>query len=378
MQLNCIQELIEALRHGEMVVITDDASESEGALIMAAEQVDGEAINFMALHARGLICLALTEERCRALGLSLMVPNSRSPNGAGFTVSIEAAVGVSTGISAEDRARAVQVAVDPASRPCDLVQPGHIFPIQALPGGVMNRAGHPEAACDLTRLAGLLPAAALVGILNDEGEVARGSELHQFAARHGLKIGSIAELIHYRILHEGTIQRSAETRLTTRHGEFRVQAYRDDYRGQLHLALIMGEVCRERPTLVRVQAAETLRDLLNCEPPDGAPHWSLDRALARVAAEGCGVVVLLAQQESADVLLQQLQQDSYRPRPPNFPQRTLGIGAQILRDLNIRQMRLLSSPVAYKAVSGFELEVVEFVPYQHNPVVDSQAVELPA
>lgn len=375
MQLNCTQELIEALRHGEMVVITDDASESEGALLMAAEQVDGEAINFMALHARGLICLALTEERCRALGLALMVPNSRSPNGAGFTVSIEAAVGVSTGISAEDRARAVQVAVDPASRPSDLVQPGHIFPIQALPGGVMNRAGHAEAACDLTRLAGQLPAAAMVGILNDEGEVARGAELHQFAAHHGLKIGSIAELIHYRILHEGTIQRTVETRLTTRHGEFRVQAYRDDYRGQLHLALVKGEVCRDRPTLVRVQAAETLRDLLNCEAQDGAPHWSLDRALARVAAEGSGVVVLLAHQESADMLLQQLQQDSFKPRPPSFPQRTLGIGAQILRDLNVRQMRLLSSPVAYKAVSGFELEVVEFVPYQHSPVVASPVVE---
>lgn len=363
MQLNGIQETIEALRHGEMVVITDDASESEGALIMAAEQVDGEAINFMALHARGLICLALTEERCRALGLSLMVPHSRAANGTGFTVSIEAAVGVTTGISAVDRARAVQVAVDPASRPCDLVQPGHIFPVQAQPGGVMNRAGHAEAACDLTRLAGLLPAAAMVGILNDAGEVARGSELHQFAARHGLKICSIAELIHYRILHEGAIQRSADYCLDTRHGEFRVLAYRDEYRSQLHLALVKGQVRRDQPALVRVQAAETLRDLLNGVPREGIPQWNLDRALARVAEEGCGVVVLLAQQETPEMLLQQLQQGGYKPRAPQFPQRTLGVGAQILRDLNVRQMRLLSSPVTYKAVSGFELEVVEFVPW---------------
>ena len=360
MQMNCIQELVEALRHGEMVVLSDDDGDSEGVLIMAAEQVDAEAINFMALHARGLICLALTEARCQALGLSLMVPHSRSVNGAGFTVSIEATLGVTTGISAEDRARSVQVAVDPASRPSDLVQPGHIFPVQALPGGVMNRAGHAEAASDLARLAGLLPAAVMVGILNDEGEVARGEELHHFARQHGLKIGSIAELIHYRILHESTIRRSAERVLNTRHGAFRVLAYRDDYRGQLHLALVMGQVSRERPTLVRVQAVETLRDLLNVEAPAGASHWNLDRALARVAAEGCGVVVLLAQQESADTLLEQLQ-EGYLPRAPSFPQRTLGIGAQILRDLDVRQMRLLSAPGPYKAVSGFELEVVEFV-----------------
>mgnify|MGYP006194833315 CR=1 FL=1 len=378
MQLNCIQELIEALRHGEMVVLTDDDGDSEGVLLMAAEQVDAEAINFMALHARGLICLALTEARCQALGLSLMMPSSRSANGAGFTVSIEAAVGVTTGISAEDRARSVQVAVDPASRPSDLVQPGHIFPVQALPGGVMNRAGHAEAASDLTRLAGLLPAAVMVGILNDEGDVARGTELHQFALEHDLKIGSIAELIHYRILHESTIRRSAEQVLNTRHGPFRVLAYRDEYRGQLHLALLKGQVSRERPTLVRVQTVETLRDLLNVEAPVGASHWSLDRALARVAAEGCGVVVLLAQQESPEMLLQQLLQEDYKPRVVNFPQRTLGIGAQILRDLDVRQMRLLSAPVAYKAVSGFELEVVEFVSYRHNPVDDSQPVEIPA
>jgi 3,4-dihydroxy 2-butanone 4-phosphate synthase/GTP cyclohydrolase II len=365
MQLDTPQQLLEAIRRGEMVVITDDESDSEGSLLMAAERVDASAINFMALHARGLICLALTEERCQALGLGLMVPNSRALHGMGFTVSIEATTGVSTGISAADRARSIQVAVDPASGPSDLVQPGHIFPLRALAGGVMQRAGHIEAACDLARLAGLLPAATLVGILNEEGEMARGAELQAFATTHGLRVGSIADLIHYRILHEGTIRRSDEYPLHTRHGEFQVLTYHDAYQGQLHLALVKGQISTERPTLVRVQAVETLRDSLGCEPESAPPQWNLDRALARVADEGCGVVVLLAQQETPDGLLEQLrQQGGGKPRLPQFPQRTLGIGAQILRDLNVRKMRLLSSPVPYKAVSGFELEVAEFVPFE--------------
>ena len=366
MHLNTPQQLLEAIRRGEMVIITDDDSDSDGSLLMAAEQVDASAITFMALHARGLICLALTEERCRALGLGLMVPNSRASHCMGFTVSIEASTGVSTGISAADRARSIQVAVAPASGPGDLVQPGHIFPVQAQPGGVMQRAGHIEAACDLARLAGLTPAATLVGILNEEGEMARGAELHAFAMAHGLKIGSIAELIHYRILHEGTIQRSGEYPLRTRHGEFRALTYHDAYKGQLHLALVKGQISTEFPTLVRVQAVETLRDSLGCEPESGPQQWNLDRALERVAAEGCGVVVLLAQQETPDALLEQLlKQSAGKLRPPQFPQRTLGIGAQILRDLNVRKMLLLSFPVNYKAVSGFELEVAEFVPF--NP-----------
>jgi len=364
MQLDSPQHLLEAIRRGEMVVITDDDSDGEGSLLMAAERVDAAAITFMAVHARGLICLALSEERCQALGLGLMVANSRAPHGMGFTVSIEARTGVSTGISAADRARSIQVAVDPASGPGDLVQPGHIFPLRALPGGVMQRAGHIEAACDLARLAGLMPAATLVGILNEEGEMARGAELQAFARAHGLRIGSIAELIHYRILHEGCIQRSGEYPLRTRHGEFRVLTYLDAYQGQLHLALVKGQISRDGTTLVRVQALETLRDSLGCEPESGPPQWNLERALARVAEEGCGVVVLLAQQETPGGLLEQLRQQSGgKPRPPQFPQRTLGIGAQILRDLDVRKMRLLSFPVNYKAVSGFELEVAEFVPF---------------
>ncbi|AOE83855.1 3,4-dihydroxy-2-butanone-4-phosphate synthase [Pseudomonas sp. TCU-HL1] len=353
------QRLIEAMASGGMLVVTDDEGDGEGSLVIAAGHADAAAINFMAREARGLICLALTEERCKALGLELMVPNSRARHGMGFTLSIEARMGVSTGISAADRARTIAVAVDPSSTAADLVQPGHIFPLRAQPGGVMQRAGHVEAACDLARLAGLMPAAVLVSLLDEDGEPARGQALRDFAQRHGLPLGSVADLIHYRILHEGTIRRSGEYPLRTRHGEFRVITYLDDYQGQLHLALVRGEVRRDTSTLVRVQAAETLRDLLDSHPN----QWNLERSLARVAEEGAGVVVLLAHQETPASVIEQLQRSAQTPRPPHFPQRTLGIGAQILRDVGVRKMRLLSFPVNYKAVSGFELEVTEFVPF---------------
>ncbi|MCO6058270.1 3,4-dihydroxy-2-butanone-4-phosphate synthase [Pseudomonas sp. MOB-449] len=353
------QRLIEAMASGGMLVVTDDEGDGEGSLVIAAGHADAAAINFMAREARGLICLALTEERCQALGLELMVPHSRARHGMGFTLSIEARTGVSTGISAADRARTIAVAVEPSSTAADLVQPGHIFPLRAQPGGVMQRAGHVEAASDLARLAGLMPAAVLVSILDEDGEPARGQALRDFAQRHELPLGSVADLIHYRILHEGTIRRSGEYPLRTRHGEFRVITYLDDYQGQLHLALVRGEVRRDTPTPVRVQAAETLRDLLDSHPS----QWNLERSLARVAEEGAGVVVLLAHQETPASVIEQLQRGTQAPRPPHFPQRTLGIGAQILRDVGVRKMRLLSFPVNYKAVSGFELEVAEFVPF---------------
>ncbi|MDF3936720.1 3,4-dihydroxy-2-butanone-4-phosphate synthase [Pseudomonas citronellolis] len=365
MALDSPLQLIEALRRGQPVVLVDGEDEGgDGMLLQAAEFVDDAALNFFAREARGLICLALTDERCRALGLQPMPAASRADgrsDNMGFMVSIEATQGISTGISAADRARTVRVAVDPASGPADLVSPGHVFPLRALPGGVMSRAGHAEAACDLARLAGLQPAALLAGILDEDGESARGDSLRAFAARHGLRLGGIAELIHHRILHEGTIARSAEYRIDTRHGGFRVCAYHDAFKDTLHLALVRGEIDPAQPVLVRVQAVETLRDLLAGEPPRGPQQWNLDRSLERIAAEGRGVLVLLAQQESAAAILDQLAQGP-RTRPPSFPQRTLGVGAQILRDLGVRRMRLMSFPVAYKAVAGFELEVTEFVP----------------
>jgi len=362
MTLDSPLHLIEALRRGQPVVLVDGEGDGgDGMLLQAAEFIDDAALNFFAREARGLICLALTDARCQELGLKPMTDNPRG-EGKGFMVSIEATRGISTGISAADRARTVQVAVDPASGPADLVSPGHVFPLRALPGGVMSRAGHAEAACDLTRLAGLQPAALIAGILDEDGENARGETLRAFAERHDLRMGGIAELIHHRILHEGTIARSGEYRIDTRHGPFRVCAYHDAFKDVVHLALVRGEVNPAQPVLVRVQAVETFRDLLAGEPPRGPQQWSLDRSLARIAAEGSGVLVLLAQQESAAAILDQL---AHGPRlqAPNFPQRTLGVGAQILRDLGVHQMRLMSFPAPYKAVSGFDLEVVEFVPF---------------
>ncbi|MFY1019506.1 3,4-dihydroxy-2-butanone-4-phosphate synthase [Ectopseudomonas khazarica] len=342
MRFDSVQHLLKMLRNGGMVVITDDEQDGEGSLLMAAERTDAEAVNFMAMHARGLICLGLSEAHCKRLGLSLMVPHSRATHGVGFTCSIEAREGVTTGISVADRAHSIQVAVDPGSVAADIVQPGHVFPVQALSGGVMQRAGHAEAACDL----------------------ARGDELQTFAQRHGLPICSIAELIHYRILHEGTIRRSGQYSLTTRHGEFRVMSFQDTYQGQLHLALVRGEIDRERPTLVRVQAIETLRDALGCDSEGTSLQWNLERSLAHIAAVGTGVLVLLAQHESPEATLEQLRlHGAGQARAPQFPQRTLGIGAQILRDVGVRRMQLMSTEVPYKAVSGFELEVVEFVPF---------------
>ncbi|WP_134675859.1 3,4-dihydroxy-2-butanone-4-phosphate synthase [Ectopseudomonas khazarica] len=364
MQFDSVHQLLETLRAGGMVVITDDEQDGEGSLLMAAEHTDAEAVNFMAMHARGLICLGLSEAHCKRLGLDLMVPHSRATHGMGFTCSIEAREGVSTGISAADRAHSIRVAIDPGSVAADIVQPGHVFPVQALPGGVMQRAGHAEAACDLARLAGFQAAATLVAILDERGDLARGETLQAFARHHALPICSIAELIHYRILHEGTIRRGGQYSLTTRHGEFRVLSFQDTYQGQLHLALVRGEIEREQPTLVRVQMMETLRDALGCDCQAASPQWNLDRSLAHIAAVGKGVLVLLAQRENPEAIIEQLWlHGAGLSRTPRFPQRTLGIGAQILRDVGVRRMQLMSAPVPYKAVSGFELEVVEFVPF---------------
>lgn len=367
MKLNSPQELIDAIRQGEMVVVMDEGDpDNEGSLIMAAEQVDAEAINFMAHHARGLICLALTEERCKLFNLPLMADSARHKDRKNFTVSIEATEGVTTGISAADRAHTVQVAVAADAVSADLVQPGHIFPVMAHPGGVMGRSGHTEAACDLTRLAGCMPAGTVVGIMNKEGEMARGEELCAFAEEHNLKVGTIADLIHHRILHEGTIQRTDEYEINSKYGALRVIAYHDDYTDLLHLALVKGEIKIENPTLVRVQSVETVRDLLSWRPTAGAEQWNLERSLHKLEQEGKGVVVLLAKQElprSVMAELKQLTPDSVAPEVPTFPQRTLGIGAQILRDLNVRKMRLMNAPVKFKAISGYDMEVAEFVPY---------------
>jgi 3,4-dihydroxy 2-butanone 4-phosphate synthase/GTP cyclohydrolase II len=367
MELNSIEEIIADMRAGRMVIIMDDEDrENEGDLIMAASQVRPEDINFMAKYGRGLICLTLTRERCRQLSLPLMVNASQDQHSTNFTLSIEAAEGVTTGISAYDRAHTIRTAVKEGARPQDLVQPGHIFPLMARPGGVLTRAGHTEAGCDLARLAGFEAAAVIVEILNEDGGMARRPDLEKFAAGHGLKVGTIADLIHYRIANEKSVERVAECDLQTAHGQFRLYAFQDIVNKGLHLALVMGEVRGDEPTLVRVHVQNALGDLFGAQMDDTG--WPLRDAMQRIAANGAGVLVVLGQQESPKDLVQRMQSYnehavSGKPvtREERHELRTHGIGAQILTDLGVRRMRVLSAPMVVHGLSGFGLEVVEYI-----------------
>jgi 3,4-dihydroxy 2-butanone 4-phosphate synthase/GTP cyclohydrolase II len=366
--MNTIEEIIEDLRLGKMVVIMDDEDrENEGDLLMAAAHVRPEDINFMARYGRGLICLTLTRERCRQLRLPLMVNENNTPHSTNFTVSIEAATGVTTGISAADRARTIQCAVALGAKPEDLVQPGHIFPLMAQPGGVLNRAGHTEAGCDLARLAGCEPAAVIVEILNDDGSMARRPELEDFARRHGLKIGAIADLIHYRIQHEKTIERICSCDYPTECGDFRLHAFQDQIDNKLHLALTMGEVSGEDPVLVRVHGRNLLADLFGALRDQSA--LPLRRAMQRIAREGRGVLVVIRNAEDSKSLVERIHQygmeDHGVGSPPSEENRddwrTTGAGAQILADLGVRKMRVMGAPKKYLGLSGYNLEVVEYV-----------------
>ena len=371
MPLNSIEEIVEDIRAGKMVILMDDEDrENEGDLIMAASLVRPEDINFMAKYGRGLICLTLTRERCKQLKLPLMVSDTNDKHGTNFTVSIEAAEGVTTGISAYDRAHTVRTAVAPNAAPQDIVQPGHIFPLMAQPGGVLTRAGHTEAGCDLARMAGLEPASVIVEILNEDGTMARRPDLEKFAAEHGLKMGTVADLIHYRIKNEKTIERVAECRMPTEYGEFQLYAYQDIIGGGLHLALVSGSLDATAPTLVRVHMENACCDLLGSLRGDC--HLPLHKTLARIGAEG-GVVVLLRRQEDPRELVRRFRNfhledqaghgdanpTSVEHGPPDL--RTYGLGAQILADLGVHKMRILGSPKKVHGLSGFDLEVVEYV-----------------
>ncbi|GAB3037073.1 bifunctional 3,4-dihydroxy-2-butanone-4-phosphate synthase/GTP cyclohydrolase II [Bowmanella dokdonensis] len=367
MPLNSTREIIEDIRQGKMVILMDDEDrENEGDLIMAAEHVTPQAINFMVTHARGLVCLPMTAERCRRLNLPLMVNNNGAQFSTNFTVSIEAASGVTTGISAADRARTILAAVDKDARAADIVQPGHIFPLIAKEGGVLNRAGHTEAGVDLARLAGAEPAAVIVEILNEDGSMARRPELEAFATRHNLKIGTIADLIEYRNLNETTIEKVAECRLPTEFGEFDLITFKDQIDNQLHFALRKGEVQADTPTLVRVHLHDTFGDLLTSQR-SLERSMGLHEAMQRVAAEG-GVLLILGKEESNEDLIAKVRQfeaEDKGQQPPGASwqgtSRTVGVGCQILATLGVRKMRLLSKPKKYHALSGFGLEVVEYV-----------------
>lgn len=343
-----------------MVILVDEEDrENEGDLVIAAEHVTPEAINFMATHGRGLICLTLTEERCRQLKLPLMVHDNRSPMGTNFTLSIEAAEGVTTGISAHDRARTVRAAVAKDARPDDVVQPGHVFPLMAQPGGVLVRAGHTEAGSDLAMLAGLTPAAVICEILKDDGTMARLPDLVEFAARHGLKIGTIADLIQYRSANETLVRRIVAREIETANGRFQLVAYRDKPGGGTHLALLRGEIRAERETLVRVHEPLSIVDLLDVSR--GSHSWSIGETLSAISIAGSGVIVLLNCAQSDDVLELQLREPMPGARHAalgrGFDLRTYGIGAQILRDLGVGKMRLMAAPRKMPSMMGFGLEV---------------------
>jgi len=366
MNLNSIEELIEDIRQGKMVILMDDEDrENEGDLVIAAEKVRPEDINFMAMHARGLICMTLMEQRCQQLALPLMVDNNTDAHGTNFTVSIEAAEGVTTGISAADRARTVQAAVASNAGPIDIVQPGHIFPLKAQAGGVLSRAGHTEAGCDLAGLAGCEPAAVIVEIMNDDGTMARRPDLEAFAEKHDLKIGTIADLIHHRVLNEKTVEHVNERIIQTPHGEFTLHTYLDGPRNHKHFALVKGDIDPETPVPVRVHLPTVVRDLFGLERKGPHKSWTIHKAMERVAEEGSGIIVVILQEENSETVERDLDfLMAERAREKSASETVylqIGAGSQILRDLGAKKIRVMSAPFRFTAISGFDLEVVDYI-----------------
>ncbi len=371
--MNSTKEIVDELRQGRMVIVMDDEDrENEGDLVMAASLVKAEDINFMARYGRGLICLTLSRERCQQLRLPLMVNENKTAHSTNFTVSIEAAEGVTTGISAADRATTILAAVAGDAQPEDLIQPGHIFPLMAHPGGVLNRAGHTEAGCDLARLSGLESAAVIVEILNEDGSMARRPDLEKFAEQHQLKIGTITDLINYRIQNEQTVERLSECSFPTEYGEFRLHAYQDKVDDKLHLALTMGKVSGDEPVLVRVHARNLLCDLFGSRRSDcGFP---LRQSMERIAKEGRGVLVVIRQEEDNKSLIERVHRYQMEDHGIELTdcenrtvdERTTGAGAQILADLGIHKMRVLGERRKYRGISGYDLEIVEYVSCNPN------------
>ena len=361
-----IEEIIADIADGKMVIMVDDENrENEGDLIMAAEKVRAEDINYMATHGRGLICLTMSRERCKQLRLPLMVSETDQHHATNFTISIEAAEGITTGISAHDRAKTIQTAVAPDARPEHLSQPGHIFPVMAQPGGVLTRAGHTEAGCDLARLAGLESAAAIVEILNEDGTMARRPDLEKFARKHGIRIGTIADLIRYRLEKERNVERILEKPIDTEYGEFKMLCYDDHINRTVHLALVKGDINAVEAPLVRVHLQDTLGDVVGVR--SSSLGWPLHSAIERIASEEAGVVVLLRDQETSRDFMESVEglgekrDELESRRSGDSVLRTYGVGAQILRDLGLSKIRVLSAPKQMYAISGFDLEITEYV-----------------
>ena len=377
MKHNSVPELIEDFRAGRMIVLIDDEDrENEGDLVMAASKVTPEDINFMTHHGRGLICMPITRERCEQLNLLLMVNKNEARFATNFTVSIEAAEGITTGISAYDRAHTIRTAARADAGPANISQPGHVFPLMAQPGGVLTRAGHTEAGVDLALLSGLEPAAVLVEILNQDGTMARRPELEVYAEKHGLKIGTIADLIRYRLETEHSVERLSTTDVETDFGPFRLMTYRDSINNQIHLAMLKGEIDPSEPMLVRVQVKNPLSDILGIKRDDfGLP---LRLAMSEIAREGQGMVLVLGGHEDDEDLLRRIQEQpeamvlSGGDSRESSELRTYGIGAQIIVDMGIRKMRVLSSPKRMTGLAGFGLEVVEYVESELASVNDEE------
>jgi 3,4-dihydroxy 2-butanone 4-phosphate synthase/GTP cyclohydrolase II len=361
-----IEDIIADIADGKMVIMVDDENrENEGDLIMAAGKVRAEDINYMATHGRGLICLTMSRDRCKQLRLPLMVSETDQRHATNFTISIEAAEGITTGISAHDRAKTIQAAVAADARPEDLRQPGHIFPVMAQPGGVLTRAGHTEAGCDLARLAGLEPAAAIVEILNEDGTMARRPDLEKFASKHGIRIGTIADLIRYRLEKERNVERILEKTVDTEFGQFTMVCYDDHINRAVHLALVKGDLSSVEAPLVRVHLQDTLGDVVGVR--SGSLGWPLHSAIERIAQEEVGAIVLLRDQETSRDFMESVEglgekRDELEVRRSgDAVLRTYGVGAQILRDLGLSKIRVLSAPKQMHAISGFDLEITEYV-----------------
>ena len=359
--LSKTEDILEDLKKGKMVLIVDDESrENEGDFIMAASKVTPDDINFMSKYARGLICLTLTRERCKQLNLPLMKIDTDSKHETNFTISIEASEGVTTGISAYDRAHTIRTAVMPDATSNHISRPGHIFPLMAQPGGVLTRAGHTEAGCDLTRLAGFEPAAVIVEIMSDDGSMARLPELETIAKDHDIKIGTIEDLIKYRTKHEKTVIRENESLINTEFGEFNLVSYEDILSKTAHIALIKGDIKKDKSTFVRVHIQNTIKDILHSSHHSG---WPLKNAMQRINKEGNGVVLILRWNESVDDIIKDIEKikDPDVVLSQDFDRRTLGVGGQILSDLGVTKMKLLSSPKTFYGLGGYGLEIEEYI-----------------
>ena len=361
MDLNSTKELISEIKKGNMVLLMDDEDrENEGDLILAGEKVTAEKINFMAKHARGLICLAMSHNKCAALNLNQMVDDNKSGHGTGFTVSIEAATGITTGISAADRARTIAVASKARAKANDIVSPGHIFPVRAVPGGVLSRTGHTEGSTDLCRLAGLTESAVICEVMNEDGTMARKKALIDFSKKHNLKIGTIADLINYRIFNEQTVKRIERKSVKTEFGKFNLILYKDLIFDETHIVLQKGKITKNSPTLVRVQQGNFFHDLLNIN--EFGARWSVSDAMKQISEAGKGIILLIDGENNKVTEFNEINASrKKRVSTPNNDPRRIGIGSQILRDLGVKKIKLMGSEVRYPSLSGFDLEVTEYL-----------------